>query len=333
MKRPRPRQFNSALACFIALLTLACCAATAAEPELGSEADSPSTRCTAGRLSLSAPVALQGSVVLLTFTSREQVERAKAKWDAKEMPLWAEPETRTWKGLVGVDLEKAAGIYEVQLSGYTVRGSEVNCSAALRVKKALFPTEKLKVEKQFVEPDAEQVKRANSEREKLRGIFATVTPIRLWSGAFQLPLEGISSGGNFGRRRVLNGQPGSPHSGVDFPALQGTPVHASQSGQVVLAQGLFFSGNTVVLDHGLGLYTFYGHLSAFAVKEGDRVEAGAVLGQVGATGRVTGPHLHWGVTLGHERVNGLDLVRVTQNQGARKKAVKGSSIRPVRAQR
>jgi murein DD-endopeptidase MepM/ murein hydrolase activator NlpD len=92
-----------------------------------------------------------------------------------------------------------------------------------------------------------------------------------------------------------------------------TPVHAAQRGRVVLAEELFFSGNTVVVDHGLGIYTFYGHLSEIAVKEGDTVEAGAALGKVGATGRVTGPHLHWGLTVERARVNPLQIVRLLGN--------------------
>ena len=125
--------------------------------------------------------------------------------------------------------------------------------------------------------------------------------------------------------RILNGNPGSPHGGADFPAVTGTPVHAAQRGNVALAEELFFSGNTVVLDHGLGIYTFYGHLSEIDVKAGDALEAGAVLGKVGATGRVTGPHLHWGLTVERARVNPLLLVKLLGNSPevpARKRSLK-----------
>jgi len=108
----------------------------------------------------------------------------------------------------------------------------------------------------------------------------------------------------------LNGKEGSPHTGMDFPAITGTPVHAAQAGRVVLADNLFFSGNTVVVDHGLGIYTFYCHFSETAVKVGDEVTVGALLGKVGATGRVTGPHLHWGLTVEGARVNPLEIVRL-----------------------
>jgi murein DD-endopeptidase MepM/ murein hydrolase activator NlpD len=96
----------------------------------------------------------------------------------------------------------------------------------------------------------------------------------------------------------------------------GTPVHAAQRGRVVLAEELFFAGNAVVLDHGLGIYTLYGHLSEIDVKVGDTVEVGAVLGKVGATGRVTGPHLHWGLTVERARVSPLQLVRLLGSGGS-----------------
>jgi murein DD-endopeptidase MepM/ murein hydrolase activator NlpD len=144
----------------------------------------------------------------------------------------------------------------------------------------------------------------------LREIYDRVTPERLWDGPFRVPLVGEYKGSNFGKRRVLNGHPGSPHGGVDFPAPTGTPVHAAQKGRVVLAEELYFAGNTVIVDHGLGIYTFYCHFSEIDAKVGDEVVAGTILGKVGATGRVTGPHLHWGLEVEHARVNALELVRV-----------------------
>ena len=134
-----------------------------------------------------------------------------------------------------------------------------------------------------------------------------------------MPLEGVTAGSNFGKRRILNGNPGTPHGGLDLPGRTGTPVHSAQRGQVVLAAELFFSGNTVVVDHGLGIYTFYGHLSEIEVKVGDVLETGAVLGKVGATGRVTGPHLHWGLTVERARVNPLQIVKLLGNQTTRKR--------------
>jgi murein DD-endopeptidase MepM/ murein hydrolase activator NlpD len=212
--------------------------------------------------------------------------------------------------LLGVDLEKAPGRYELKVTAQTAAGEEITCSAAIAVRAGKFATERLQVGKQFVEPSPEQIKRADKERQLLREIFDRITPERLWNGKFRVPLDGVTAGSNFGKRRILNGNPGSPHGGVDLPATTGTPVYAAQRGRVVLAEELFFSGNTVVLDHGLGIYTFYGHLFESNAKEGDTLEAGAMLGKVGATGRVTGPHLHWGLTVERARVNPLQIVKL-----------------------
>ena len=134
-----------------------------------------------------------------------------------------------------------------------------------------------------------------------------MTPERLWQGGFRRPLE-AEAAGNFGRRRILNDQPRASHSGEDYSAPAGTPVYAAQRGRVALADELFFSGKTVVLDHGLGLFTFYAHLQSITVEPGQVVEAGALLGRVGSTGRVTAAHLHWAARLNQARVNPRDLV-------------------------
>jgi len=281
------------------------------------------TPCPAGvRLTLSAPLALQGSLVLAEVRSALPLEDVRGTWGGREAPFWreaasAEPSVPSaknapeiWHALAGVDLEKPAGTYRFTLTARPRRGPPLACSLLLRVRKGNFATERLTIDKKFTAPSAEQIARSLKERDRLRAIFDTVTPERLWRGGFRIPLDGVTTGGNFGRRRVLNGNPGSPHGGVDFPAVSGTPVHAAQRGRVALAEELFFSGNTVVLDHGLGVYTFYGHLESIAVDPGELVEAGDELGKVGATGRVTGPHLHWGLTVVRARVDGLDLVRL-----------------------
>ncbi len=251
--------------------------------------------------------------MLAELRSSKPITEIKATWDEKEIPFWQEAAS-TPKGLdvhralVGVDLEKPAGKFDFTVSAKTAGGDPIACTAAITVKAGKFATESLKVAPNFVQPNPEQLARADAERKHLREIFATITPEKLWQGAFRVPLDGVKTGGNFGKRRVLNGQPGSPHTGVDFPAATGTPVHAAQRGRVVLAEPLYFSGNTVIVDHGLGVYTFYGHFSETDVKPGDMVATGALLGKVGATGRVTGPHLHWGLTVNRARVNALAIV-------------------------
>ena len=288
-----------------------CLAAASALFSPGAMAKDTGT-CTPGTtLRLSAPESSQGSLLLIEVKSAKPLAEMQGDWDGRTVPFWRESASDAQrKGLLAVDLEKAPGEYELKVTGQTASGEKISCSVMVAVRKGQYATEKLQVEKQFVEPDAEQIKRANEERQQLRDIFDRVTPERLWDGKFRIPLDGVTSGTNFGKRRILNGVPGSPHGGTDLRAITGTPVHAAQRGKVVLAEELFFAGNAVVVDHGLGIYTFYGHLSEIGVKVGDAVETGAVLGKVGATGRVTGPHLHWGLTVEKARVNPLLIVKL-----------------------
>jgi len=265
-------------------------------------------------LHLSSPDPTQGSLLLLELRSATQpITEIKATWDSREIPFWQEPKTDekspdVWRALLGVDLELKPETYPLALAAKTESAEEIPCSATIDVKEGTFATESLKVAPNFVEPNPEQLARAEAERQRLRAIFATITPDRLWDGSFHYPLAGVTTGGNFGKRRILNGKAGSPHGGIDFPALAGTPVYAAQRGRVVLAEPLYFSGNTVVLDHGLGLYTFYAHFESISVQPGDLVDTGALLGKVGATGRVTGPHLHWAATVNRARTNPLQLI-------------------------
>jgi len=266
-------------------------------------------------LRLSSPESSQGSLLLVEMRSAKPLKEIKGEWAGKEVPFWrakagAKSRFSAYRALLGVDLEQAAGKYDFAVTADAQSGEKMGCSVAVTVKAGHFATERLQVEQQFVEPNPEQLLRAQEEQKKLREIFGRVTPERLWQGNFRIPLDGVTAGKNFGRRRILNGQPGSPHGGVDFPATTGTPVHAAQRGHVVLAEELYFSGNTVLVDHGLGIYTFYGHLSEISVKVGDEVELGALLGKVGATGRVTGPHLHWGLSVNKARVNPLQIVNL-----------------------
>jgi murein DD-endopeptidase MepM/ murein hydrolase activator NlpD len=128
-------------------------------------------------------------------------------------------------------------------------------------------------------------------------------------GPFIIPCDGEAYD-NFGERRIFNNEPRSPHSGVDISSPQGAPVRASNSGRVVLAKNLYYAGNTVIIDHGLGVFTSYLHFSKILAKKGEMVRKGDIIGEIGATGRVTGPHLHWGVKVSGSRVDPLSLLHM-----------------------
>ena len=185
----------------------------------------------------------------------------------------------------------------------------------LSVRSKEFATRRLTVAPEYVSPPEHVLARIQRESQRTAEIFRTQTPERRWQGAFLAPVPGKATS-SFGRRSVFNDQPRSPHSGADFRASEGTPVKAPNAGTVVLASDLYFSGNCVILDHGLGLYSFFAHLSGFAVAEGDVVAPGDVVGYVGATGRVTGPHLHWTVRLNTSRVDPLSLMAVLADEPA-----------------
>jgi peptidase M23-like protein len=255
------------------------------------------------RVSTSSPP--QGGIVLLDVETEAAAGEPAALWQGKPLRFWRDDPDGPWRALVGIDLAQKPGDARILVP----RGLPRSCGVVLSIKPVAFPEEHLTVAKGYVELNPRDLARASRETARLAALFRTVTE-RLWHGPFQIPIEGVEPSSSFGRRRILNGQPRSPHTGVDIGSPAGTPVHAMQRGRVVLDAELFFSGRTVILDHGLGLYSFYGHLSESRAPLGRIVEAGEVIGLVGATGRATGPHLHWAVELGGARVDGLDLLRL-----------------------
>jgi hypothetical protein len=258
-------------------------------------------------LRLNAGMAAQGGLLELTLNSAAPVSDLTGTWAGNPLPFWAVGD-RVHHALLGVDLERAPGKYDLAVSGRMPDGAPLECKAAVSVTAGHFTIETLKVADQYVNPNPDESARAEKESAHIHEIYAHPTTERLWIGKFRTPLDGVTTGHNFGKRRVLNGEKRSPHAGLDMPAKTGTPIHAAQRGRVVLADDLYFSGNTVILDHGLGVYTFYCHMSAIKVAVGDMVNMETVIGLVGATGRVTGPHLHWSLNVNGARVNPLQIV-------------------------
>jgi murein DD-endopeptidase MepM/ murein hydrolase activator NlpD len=265
-------------------------------------------------LRVSAATPAQGTLLVAEIRSPDTLSGIAGKFTDRDISFWQPTGANipkgahVWRALLGVDLEQAAGDYKLTVTGKSADGVALTCEAPIAIRVGKFPTERLKVAPNFVEPNPEQAAKAAEDQKKLRALYATVTPEKLWTGPFRIPLDGVKTGGNFGKRRILNGKSNSPHSGVDLPSPTGTPVHAAQSGRIVLAEDLYFAGNTVIIDHGFGIYTLYGHFSEIDAKVGDEVKVGDVIGKVGATGRVTGPHLHWGLEVDRARVNAMEIV-------------------------
>lgn len=211
-------------------------------------------------------------------------------------------------GLIGIDLDTKPGAYSLDIE--TAQGRVATVS--LRILPKAFPVRRLSVPPGFVNPPPEELDRISREFKTTESIFHSASA-RKWRGPFLLPVDGTPNS-NFGTRSYYNGRRRSPHAGVDFGGAPGTPIRAANHGVIALAEPLYFTGNTVIVDYGGGLYSLFAHLSEFKVKSGDTVTPDTVVGLVGATGRVTGPHLHWSVRLQGARVDPLSLVAATKPQ-------------------
>lgn len=261
-------------------------------------------------LRVSSPSPEQGSILVVEVRSDAPIASVAAMTAGVPLHFWSDNEGRVHQALVGVDFLTEPGPRPLEARVALASGASVRCALELRIVDGAFPVQRLRVEPKYVELSPENLARSRRESAELDAIFTSVTRERLWRTGFVPPVPGYSASGSFGKRRVFNDQPRNPHSGEDFPAPAGTPVRAGARGRVALAKGLFFLGNTVVIDHGLGLISYFGHLSSIDVEPGAIVEADTVVGKVGATGRVTGAHLHWGVRLADARVNPLDLLEL-----------------------
>jgi murein DD-endopeptidase MepM/ murein hydrolase activator NlpD len=222
----------------------------------------------------------------------------------------------SWEALGGIDADKEPGRYEVALwISPRQGGRERAVRDQIRLRPRAFGKEEFKLPDSMVHLGKEAGKRVEREKKITDALWPRTTPERMWEGPFLVPVQG-TPGSPFGLRRWINGEPRSFHTGEDIQAPEGAPVLASNRGRVCLVGDFFFGGKSVFVDHGQGLYTMYFHLSEILVQSGGEVRKGQILGRVGATGRATGPHLHWGVRLGGARVDPEALRRATEQPEA-----------------
>ncbi len=213
--------------------------------------------------------------------------------------------------LVGFDVDTAAGRTPWRMATVQVGQPSRTAAGTVEIRSRSFPVQRLTLPTPMVDLDPATEERARAEAERMRTLYRTITPERLWRGRFTLPVASAEPGTGFGARRVINGKPRAPHSGIDFAVPRATPVVAVNDGRVALIAEHFFAGRLVVIDHGLGLHTLYFHLDTVSVTDGERVTRGQPIATVGATGRATGPHLHFGVQLGGARVDPATLLSLT----------------------
>jgi len=245
-----------------------------------------------------------GELVVLTVTAAADLSRVRVHAFGQEAAAFPTSSRREWQALVGIDLDVKPGTYPVAIDADAGR---VRTTYQLIVAPKRFPTRRLTVDESFVNPPSSEQARIEREAKLINDVYHAPAPERLWTGPFVRPVEEPANS-RFGTRSIFNGVPRSPHGGADFLSAAGTPIHAPNSGRIVVARPLYFSGNTVIIDHGLGVFSMLAHMSAMDVQESDRVTAGQVIGRVGATGRVTGPHLHWAVRANAARVDPISLL-------------------------
>jgi murein DD-endopeptidase MepM/ murein hydrolase activator NlpD len=251
-------------------------------------------------VTLSPAVVVAGSPELIRVAAPASAT-LDGDWLGQKLAFFWSPDRQAWYALAGVDVEAPVGDSTLRITA-TLKGagsgtselSRIDLSRSIQIHEAHYRTGALTVAPNFVAPPPEESARIKAEVELKAKVFAASAAEPLWSGDFRAPVHAAPTD-SFGTRRTFNGQLASVHKGMDFRAATGTVVRAGNSGVVVLARPLYFEGNCVVIDHGLGLYTISMHLSRIDVREGQHVSLGERVGLSGATGRVTGPHLHWAV--------------------------------------
>lgn len=256
------------------------------------------------QIALQARSVQPGELVVLSITLPDARDAVHVRAFNRAVPAYAVDAT-TWRALVGIDLDTKPGEYQVAVDA----GGGLTADQTLTVMPKKFPTRRLTVDENFVNPPASVEERIRQESALLASIYAHPAAARQWTAAFVRPVPQAANS-RFGTRSVFNGQLRNAHGGADFLSPAGTPIHAPNAGVVVVARDLYFSGGTVIIDHGQGFFSMLAHMSAIDVHEGDRVTAGDVLGKVGATGRVTGPHLHWAVRVNDARVDPLSVLQL-----------------------
>jgi murein DD-endopeptidase MepM/ murein hydrolase activator NlpD len=280
----------SRLGPYVAIACLACSAAASAV------AASPA----ALSIAVSDDRPAQGDPLIVTVAAPAVLDNLVLKWKGSAWPL-RETSPGRYVGVMGVDLLAPPGRETLSAEG-SGPGGRSRAEAVLTVVARRFPVQEVTLPKRMTEFDAPTLARIREEARVLEGVLARATVPILWSMPFLPPLEDFRPE-NFGARRVINGEERSPHAAVDVRVPEGTPVRSIAGGTVAFAGEQFFGGRSVVVDHGGGVFSIYYHLREFTVAEGRKVARGETIGAVGATGRATGPHLHFGVRVPGGRID------------------------------
>ncbi|MDR1396170.1 MAG: M23 family metallopeptidase [Desulfarculales bacterium] len=224
----------------------------------------------------------------------------------REFPIYPLADNQGWAGIIGADLRAEPGEYILSLRQTDQILARRNIVVAARSGGA----RDIRVDDKYVSPPDQVIERIKAESQRQNDVYLLNTSPVFWTDGLLTPLNSAVVG-KFGRSSIINGQPRSPHGGVDLRGAPGTAVKCPAEGRVVLAMDTYFSGLLVLLDHGQGLISGYRHLSKILVNEGDMLTQGQIIGLVGATGRVTGPHLHFDIHLKNATIDPLKFVRLS----------------------
>ena len=261
---------------------------------------------------LSSAQVVDGSIVLITVKTPAPDPKITGTFEESEFSFFASPDRGegTYEGVMAIPFNHKSG--ETKVTIHASAGTDVkNEELTFNIVDGNYPSEALKVDERRVNPRKKDMKRIKREIKEVHKIYAISTPHKFWKGPFELPIQSDVTS-QFGTKRMLNGEMQTFHRGLDLRAKVGTPIHSAAPGKVVLAKSLFFTGNTVLVDHGYGIYTLYAHMSRIKVKLGQEITDHKLIGLSGKTGRVSGPHLHWGAIVQRTQVNPMDLTRVMQ---------------------
>jgi len=254
----------------------------------------------------------QGQAFLIEVRDPERLlASVRVSFQDQNIPCLPNAERTLWQGLAAVDWDQPPGDYELFARLQTTHGASYQGRLKISVEKREFGREELRVAPSMVAPPSEARARISEDRREFKRVWANPAVGRFWEGSFLRPTPGRVTS-EFGEYRVYNEQLAGRHGGVDLAAAVGEPIISAAAGKVVMARDCYYTGGTVVVDHGGGLFTVYCHLSDWPVVVGQMVEKGELIGLAGATGRVTGPHLHWGARVQGIRVDPLTLIELNQ---------------------
>jgi len=248
----------------------------------------------------------QGEVALLSIQKLGKV-KPMVTWMGKKITLLSDNKNEAWVGFIGADLTIKPERYKIKT---TFSDSAKPHAITVSVLSRDYGSRRLTLPKQMVELDTATLKRVREESNTVKGLFISSGKNPLWMGKWIKPVPGMIVS-PFGCRCIINGMERSPHSGVDLKAEEGDPIKAPNRGIVALVAHHFFSGLSIVIDHGGGIQSMYFHLSKDFVKVGQLVEKGTIIGLAGSSGRVTGPHLHFGIRLNNGRIDPIQLIEIS----------------------